>query len=129
MKRMSNVQAAQREAIWATTTKMPTCRRLSKSIEVDVCVVGGGLSGLTTAYLLTKAGKSVALLEDGRLASGMTQVTSAHLSNAIDDRIAEIERWHGADGARLAVDSHGAAIDRIEAVAHELKIDCDFARV
>ena len=77
----------------------------------------------------TKAGKSVALLEDGRLASGMTQVTSAHLSNAIDDRIAEIERWHGADGARLAVDSHGAAIDRIEAVAHELKIDCDFARV
>jgi glycine/D-amino acid oxidase-like deaminating enzyme/nitrite reductase/ring-hydroxylating ferredoxin subunit len=129
MKRMSSVQTAQNESIWAATSKMPTYRRLSKSIQVDVCVVGGGISGLTTAYLLAKAGKSVAVLEDGRLASGMTQVTSAHLSNQIDDRISEIERWHGKNGARLAVESHGAAIDRIESIARELGVDCDFVRI
>ena len=66
------------------------------------------------------------MLEDGALASGMTSVTTAHLSNAIDDRISEIERWHGEEGARLAVESHGAAIDRIEAIANELDVDCDF---
>jgi glycine/D-amino acid oxidase-like deaminating enzyme/nitrite reductase/ring-hydroxylating ferredoxin subunit len=108
---------------------MPVSRRLSKSVQADVCVIGGGIAGLTTAYLLTKAGKSVALLEDGRLASGMTQVTSAHLSNQIDDRIAELETWHGRDGARQAVESHGAAIDFIEATAKQHQIDCDFVRV
>jgi glycine/D-amino acid oxidase-like deaminating enzyme/nitrite reductase/ring-hydroxylating ferredoxin subunit len=102
---------------------------LSTDVETDVCIVGGGIAGLTTAYLLGKAGKQVVVLEDGALASGQTAVTTAHLSNAIDDRVAEIERWHGEEGARLAVQSHGAAIDLIESLVDELEIDCSFRRV
>jgi glycine/D-amino acid oxidase-like deaminating enzyme/nitrite reductase/ring-hydroxylating ferredoxin subunit len=128
MKRLGTAQNAKSDTAWSAT-KMPVCRRLERSVEADVCVLGGGISGLTTAYLLGQMGKSVVVLEDGTLASGMTGATTAHLSNAIDDRIAQIERWHGEEGARLAVESHGAAIDLIEETARELKIDCDFKRV
>jgi glycine/D-amino acid oxidase-like deaminating enzyme/nitrite reductase/ring-hydroxylating ferredoxin subunit len=108
---------------------MPRSRKLSADIEADVCVVGAGIAGLTTGYLLTLAGKSVVLVDDGPMASGMTQVTTAHLSNVIDDRFIGIESWHGERGAFLAAESHMAAINRIESIVNELKIDCDFARL
>jgi glycine/D-amino acid oxidase-like deaminating enzyme/nitrite reductase/ring-hydroxylating ferredoxin subunit len=115
-------------SVWAETD-VPRCQGLDESIETDVCIVGGGIAGLTTAYLLNRAGKKVVVLDDGPLVSGMTRVTTAHLSDAIDDRFTEIEKWHGERGSFLARESHGAAIDRIEAIVNELKIDCDFARV
>jgi glycine/D-amino acid oxidase-like deaminating enzyme/nitrite reductase/ring-hydroxylating ferredoxin subunit len=116
-------------SVWATTAKMPRSRKLTESIKTDVCIIGAGIAGLTTGYLLTQAGKKVVILDDGPLVSGMTQVTSAHLSDAIDDRFTEIEKWHGERGAFLAAESHTAAIHRIESIASELKADCDFARV
>lgn len=129
MSRLGTSLTAKRKAIWSGIADLPRCQRLTKDIETDVCIVGGGIAGLTTAYLLGKAGKRVVVLEDGVLASGMSGVTTAHLSNAIDDRIAEIERWHGTEGARLAIESHGAAIDLIESTVDELEIDCDFHRL
>lgn len=129
MQRISPIPEASSDSIWAVTAKLPTSRRLSQDTEADVCVVGAGISGLTTAYLLMRSGKQVVVLDDGPVASGMTHVTTAHLSNAIDDRFTNIERWHGAEGARLAAQSHAAAIDRIEAIAEELGVDCDFRRL
>jgi glycine/D-amino acid oxidase-like deaminating enzyme/nitrite reductase/ring-hydroxylating ferredoxin subunit len=102
---------------------------LNDSVQSDVCIIGGGISGLTTAYLLTKAGKRVVVIDDGTIGGGETSRTTAHLSNAIDDRIYRIEKWHGAEKARLAVESHGAAIDAIERIVAEESIDCDFLRV
>ncbi|MEX0613466.1 MAG: FAD-dependent oxidoreductase [Pirellulales bacterium] len=128
MKTLSSV-AAQSESVWAATTQMPRAPRLTSDVKADVCIVGAGIAGLTTGYLLTKAGKHVVILEDGELASGMTQVTTAHLSDAIDDRFANIERWHGERGAFLAAESHTAAINRIEAIAGEITVDCDFMRL
>jgi glycine/D-amino acid oxidase-like deaminating enzyme len=129
MKRLGTALTAKNRVLWPASAKLPRIRRLERDAEADVCIIGAGIAGLTTAYLLGKQGKSVIVVEDGALASGMTGVTTAHLSNAIDDRIAEIERWHGEDGARLAVESHGEAIDCIEEIAQELKVDCDFRRV
>jgi glycine/D-amino acid oxidase-like deaminating enzyme/nitrite reductase/ring-hydroxylating ferredoxin subunit len=117
------------ESVWSATAKMPIYSSLRDNVHADVCIVGAGIAGLTTAYLLTQAGKSVAILDDGELAGGMTSVTTAHLMNAIDDRYFEIERLHGADGARLAAESHTAAIDRIEAVIRKERIQCDFERL
>jgi glycine/D-amino acid oxidase-like deaminating enzyme len=97
--------------------------------RADVCVIGAGIAGLSTALQLAQAGQKVVVLEDGDIGSGMTQRTTAHLSNAIDDRYVEIERMHGQKGARLAAQSHSAAIDRIEAVAATEGIDCDFERL
>jgi len=117
------------ESVWTATASMPRFAPLAGDVEADVCVIGAGIAGLTTAYLLTQAGKSVVLLDDGPLAGGMTGVTTAHLSNAIDDRYVEIERVHGVDGARLAAASHTAAIDRIDAIVKAEHVHCDFERV
>src|SRR5262245_44403280 len=120
MKRRSPLPAAKSQSVWAATAKLPVCRRLTTNVSCDVCIVGAGIAGLTTGYLLTRAGKRVAILDDGPLASGMTQVTTAHLSSVLDDGFENIERWHGVDGSRLAHQSHAAAIDRIEVIADEL---------
>ena len=123
------IDSATHQSVWAATTKMPDCPSLADNMHADVCIVGAGIAGLTTAYMLTRAGKSVIVLDDGPLAGGMTEVTTAHLSNALDDRYFEIERLHGAKGARLAAESHTAAINRIEAIARIEKIDCNFERL
>ena len=112
---------ADTESVWAET-EMPGSRKLTQNVDADVCIVGGGIAGLTTGYLLAKAGKSVVILDDGPLAGGMTQVTTAHLSDAIDDRFTEIEKWHGERGAFLAAESHTAAINRIESIAGEQRV-------
>ena len=102
---------------------------LAGSESADVCVVGAGIAGLTTAWFLARAGRSVLVVDDGGIGSGETSRTTAHLSNAVDDRYFLIERLHGEVGAALCADSHTAAIDRIEAIAAEEGIDCDFERV
>ncbi len=102
---------------------------LQEDTRAEVCIVGAGIAGLTTAYLLTEAGKSVVVLDAGSIGGGQTQRTTAHLSNAIDDRFQEIERIHGVEGAALAAQSHLAAIDLIETIVRQEPIDCDFERL
>ena len=68
----------------------------------DVCIVGAGIAGISTAYLLAREGLSVIVLNDGPIGGGETGRTTAHLSNAIDDRYVEIERIHGRRRARLS---------------------------
>ena len=129
MKLASPLPGVESQSVWAATAKMPRAGKLTEDVAADVCIVGAGIAGLTTGYLLTRAGKSVVILDDGPLAGGMTQVTTAHLSDAIDDRFTEIERWHGERGAFLAAESHTAAINLIEQTVNDLKIDCDFVRL
>ncbi|MEJ7711286.1 MAG: FAD-binding oxidoreductase [Pyrinomonadaceae bacterium] len=97
--------------------------------NADVCIVGAGIAGLTAGYLLAREGKSVVILDDKPVADSQSVRTTGHLANAIDDRYTEVERLHGEAGARLAAESHTAAIDRIEAISREEKIDCDFERL
>ena len=59
----------------------------------------------------------------------MTARTTAHLSNALDDRFYELERLFGEDGSRLTAQSHTTAIDRIEQIVRNENIDCEFERV
>ena len=113
----THVKGAQAESVWAATTKRPEYPSLKRDVRADVCIVGAGIAGLSTAYMLAQAGKSVVVLDDGPIGGGMTEVTTAHLTNAVDDRYYEIERLHGAEGARFAAESHSAAINRIEAIA------------
>src|SRR5689334_25336797 len=89
------VPAAKRESVWTATAKMPSRRRLERDLATDVCVVGAGMAGLSVAYTLAKAGKSVAVLDDGPLAGGMTGLTTAHLSTESDNRYVTLEKYHG----------------------------------
>lgn len=98
-------------------------------LEVDVCIIGAGIAGLTSAYNLTKAGRTVIVLDAGSVAGGESSRTTAQLASAIDDRYFEIERLHGETGARLAAESQQQAIDFIERVVAAEGIDCGFQRV
>lgn len=116
-------------SFWMATAPPPKADSLQADLEADVCVVGAGIAGLTTAYLLASEGASVVVLDDGPIGGGETGRTTAHLSNAVDDRYVEIERLHGREGARLAADSHTAAIARIGETAGAEGIDCAYERV
>src|SRR5688500_3171266 len=116
-------------SVWMAAAAMPEDPPLESDARADVCIVGAGIAGLTTAYLLAKAGRRVIVVDDGPTAGGETCRTTAHLVSAVDDRFYHLERLHGGEGARLAAESHAAAIDRIEQIVQEEKIDCDFTRL
>jgi glycine/D-amino acid oxidase-like deaminating enzyme/nitrite reductase/ring-hydroxylating ferredoxin subunit len=117
------------DPIWYTAADIPRYQPLLADETADVCVVGAGIAGLTTAYLLAKAGRSVIVVDEKPIAGGESGRTSAHLASAIDDRFLEIERIHGVEGSRIQYESHAAAIDRIEQIVHDENIPCDFKRL
>src|SRR5438477_285474 len=100
-------------SVWMDGADLPRHPALDHDLHADLCVVGAGIAGLTTAFLLARDGLSVAVLDDGEIGSGETSRTTAHLSNAFDDRYEVVERLHGELGARLVAESHTAAIDWI----------------
>src|SRR5688572_31593502 len=114
---------------WMATADIPRYEPLRGHLDTDVCIVGAGIAGITTAYFLARGGRRVVVLDDGPVAGGETGRTTAHLVCALDDFFSEIEKMHGEDGARIAAQSHIAAVDRIETVVREENIDCDFERV
>ena len=116
-------------SIWAATEPELKFPALSKNAKADVCIVGAGIAGLTTGYLLAKEGKSVIIIDKNSVGQGETVNTSAHLSNEIDATYREIARLHLENGARIAAESHTAAISQIESIVANEDIDCEFARV
>jgi glycine/D-amino acid oxidase-like deaminating enzyme/nitrite reductase/ring-hydroxylating ferredoxin subunit len=102
---------------------------LREYLEAEVCVIGGGIAGLSTAYQLSRSGKKVALLESRTLGGGDTGVTTAHLASALDDRFSVLEKLIGEERARLAYESHQSAIEAIEETALAEAIDCDLVRL
>jgi glycine/D-amino acid oxidase-like deaminating enzyme/nitrite reductase/ring-hydroxylating ferredoxin subunit len=103
---------------------------LGADIRCDVCVVGAGIAGLLVAERLREGlGMTVAVLDSGAVAGGETCRTTAHFVTALDDRYMELERLHGEVGARLAAQSHAAAIDHVESLITRLGIDCGWERL
>jgi glycine/D-amino acid oxidase-like deaminating enzyme/nitrite reductase/ring-hydroxylating ferredoxin subunit len=99
---------------------------LSENLETEVCVVGGGIAGLSTAYGLARAGHQVVLIERHGVGSGELSRTSAHLSSALDDQFQELIRIHGAGATRRARESHDAALNLIAEISFEEGIECEF---
>ena len=132
-----NITSGNNESSWYANLEEPIkSAKLTDSVlsslggePVDVAIIGGGIAGLTTAYLLSKSGKKVAVIEDGYIGSGETGRTTAHITHALDDRYYNLEQKHGLDGARSAANSHTAAINLIESTVKEENIDCDFERL
>ena len=111
-------------------TRQPTLvSSLDGASGIDVCIVGAGIAGLSVAWHCLKDGKSVLVLDAGDGHDNQTLRTSAHLSSVLDRRYEAISRVRGETEAGLAAESHGAAIDRVEAIVTELGINCWFERV
>ncbi len=121
---------AKTESLWSEAKPNSPTPRLPRSVSSDVCVVGAGIAGLTSAYLLAKAGKSVVVVDaKPEIASGESEYTTAQLAWYPDDHFTHLASVRGDDVAKVAAASHRAAIDLIGEIARAESIDCDFQRV
>jgi glycine/D-amino acid oxidase-like deaminating enzyme/nitrite reductase/ring-hydroxylating ferredoxin subunit len=111
---------------WIDSASLPRFAKLDQNLQVDVAIVGGGIMGLTAAYLLKRAGKTVALLERNRLATIDTGHTTAHVTAVTDLRLQDIAKTFGKDAARATWDAGAAAIDQIVSNIRREDIACDF---
>ena len=111
---------------WADSVSMPGFPKLDVDLQVDVVVIGGGITGLTAAYLLTAAGKTVAVLERGRCAEVDTGHTTAHLTMVTDVRLPTLVQRFGRDHAQAVWDAGLAAIAQIDDAVRTHRIDCGF---
>lgn len=116
------------ESLWRVRG-VPRLPSTPPPTQVDVAIVGGGITGLTAAYLLKQSGKRVAVFEREQIGSGETGNTSAHLTHVTDAGLAQIAKQFGREAARRVWKGGAAAIDLIEANARERGIACGFQRV
>lgn len=122
-------RAGANPSFWERTAQKFSTAPLRQNITADVCVIGAGIAGVTTAYLAARENRDVVLVDDGPVGGGMTGRTTAQLVNAIDERYIDLEQFLGEECARLTAESHTAAIDCAERIVREQRIDCDFERV
>ena len=101
---------------WSTSATFPQFAKLAEDVVADVVVVGAGVTGLSAAYLLAKAGKQVIVLERDRCAMIDTGHTSAHLTMVTDTRLSELVKRFGRTHGQAVWDAGLAAIARIDEV-------------
>lgn len=102
---------------------------LENNMESEIVVIGSGIAGLTTAYLLLKEGKSVVVLTEGSLGGGETSRTTAHITSLLDPRFFDLEKHFGLEAVKLSFESQREAIDLIENICRDENIACDFERL
>jgi glycine/D-amino acid oxidase-like deaminating enzyme len=107
-------------------TELPHFPVLERDIQVDVVVVGAGLTGTTAAYLLRQAGVRVALIDRAQVAGGDTSRTTAHLTYVTDQRLYHLANKLGKDAARAFWEAGAAAIDQIWTLVQQGGSDCEF---
>ncbi len=108
---------------WVDTAPPPTFSRLTSDITTDVCVIGGGIVGITTAVLLKRAGKRVVLLEQDGVFSGTTGYTTAKVTSGHGMIYSQLEKKHDAATARRYAAANEAGLAKIRELAQG--IDCD----
>ncbi len=118
-----------RQSLWISTQPSNELPQLSGDLIVDVAIVGGGITGLTAALHLRRAGKSVVVIDAHTIAEGVTGHTTAHLTEALDARYTTLARTFGDEGARLAAESTRSAIHDIEEIAGVIDVPCGFRRL
>ncbi len=116
-------------SLWMGTCATPDLRPLDDDITCDVAIIGAGIAGMSTAYMMAKRGAHVVLIDDGEIAGGETIRTTAQISTLLDLRYHELERIHGLDKTRKIAASQYAAVNMIENNVRAEKIQCDFKRV
>jgi len=122
------VGAPPNPSFWVLTTPETDYPALNGEIDVDVCVIGAGIAGLTVAALLKREGKTVAVVESKRIVRGATGYTTAKVTSGHGAIYGDLEDNFGAAGARIYAESNEAALARVAQFVEEDGIECDFER-
>ena len=118
------------EAIWsAATHKSSVYPQLKGDLEVDVAIIGGGITGISTACNLLREGKKVAVLEAKNVGTGTTGSSTGNLYASVDEHLHKIASKHDQETMKAVAVSRAAAVDYIEERTREFAIDCEFKRV
>src|SRR5205085_8474956 len=126
--RAMNVADERSRSCWIEDAPAIDASPLQSDQKCDVAVIGSGIAGLSTAYELSRFGRSVIVIDRGRIGRGMTARTTAHLATELDDLYSELTRVRGENEARIYYDSQVAAVNRIEAICRDEGNDADLAR-
>ncbi len=116
------------ESLWLATTPETEYHPLADGLDVDVAVIGGGITGLTAAIELKEAGRTVAVIEADRIAESTTGHTTAKLTSQHGLLYDTLISTFGEKRARQYADANEAAIDEVERRVDDWDIDCDFQR-
>lgn len=115
-------------SLWLDKGDAPLRPALSSDLDVDVAVIGAGITGVTTALLLKQGGANVAVLEAGRVCEGTTGYTTAKVSSLHGTTYRDLVSTFGEEGARVYAQANEGGLGRVAALVRELGIDCDFRR-
>jgi glycine/D-amino acid oxidase-like deaminating enzyme/nitrite reductase/ring-hydroxylating ferredoxin subunit len=117
------------EPYWLASTPKTDYPTLEQDITVDITIVGGGMAGITSAYLLKKEGFKVAVIDADKILQGTTAHTTAKLTSQHGLIYDKIKRAFSEEKARLYAEANEYAINFVEELVREKSIDCDFSRL
>ena len=126
---MPDVPTGKHLSYWIDTTPRTDYPVMEGDVAVDVAILGGGITGLTAAALLKRLGKTVAVVEMGRIVEGVTGNTTAKVTSQHKLIYDSLIKQHGEQKARLYAQVNEAAIDCVASFVEEKGIDCDFRRL
>jgi glycine/D-amino acid oxidase-like deaminating enzyme/nitrite reductase/ring-hydroxylating ferredoxin subunit len=115
-------------SVWRDELLPPSLPVLQEDRQADVSIVGGGLTGIVTAFFLVREGKKVILIEKERLGEGDTAYTTAFLTEMIDAPLTQLSHTWDEDTAGRVWRSQEHAISLIERLIKQIGIDADFRR-
>jgi glycine/D-amino acid oxidase-like deaminating enzyme len=115
------------QSYWLASTEIPNFSKLNGDLHVDVTIVGAGITGIITAYLLTKKGLKVAVVDAGRILEGTTGHTTAKITAQHDLIYDELISHYGKDNASLYYEANNEALQFIKQTVKEHEIDCQLA--
>jgi glycine/D-amino acid oxidase-like deaminating enzyme/nitrite reductase/ring-hydroxylating ferredoxin subunit len=116
------------ESYWIATTPKTDYPTLQDNMKTDVLVVGGGMTGITTAYLLQKEGFDVIIIDSSRIAISTSGHTTAKITSLHNLKYSKLINEIGSDGARKYGEVNENAISMINKLISEENIQCDFSR-
>lgn len=111
---------------WIASIDKSDYPALDENITADVCIVGGGIVGISSAYLLAQAGLKVALIEANRILHGTTGHTTAKITSQHSLIYARLKQEIGEEKAHQYAQANESAIHMIAQMVEEKELDCDF---
>lgn len=116
-------------SLWIASSKGKRFDNLNKDIDTDYLVVGGGITGITTAYLLCKEGANVTLVDANFIGYGASGRNTGKITPQHNLIYNKIKTTHGINAATQYYNANNEALDLIEQIINEHSIDCNFERL